>query len=127
MFPADPTFTAKPVTVTDAGGTAGTVIGPLKETRTPDAPVRITLPNDCAEVPLFKKVNSPVARVPGIDPVEVTVFDCAGDVAVMMRAATSRLFGSGVPVTAKIAKVFETTLLSGVIVTVAVIAVPGII
>jgi hypothetical protein len=76
MFPAAPTLTAKPVTVTDAGGTAGTEIGPLNVTGTPELPLRMTLPNDFAELEVFKKVNAPVARRPGIDPVEFTVFDC---------------------------------------------------
>ncbi len=100
MFPADPMLTAKPVTVADAGSTAGTVIVPLNETGSPERPRRITPLNDCAKLPALKKVNRPVARRPGIDPVEVTVFDCGGeDVAEIICADTSRMPGFGVPVT----------------------------
>ena len=75
MFPLAPTLTAKPVTVTDAGRTAGTEIGPLNETGTPEALRRITLAKDFVEEELFKNIKGPVARNPGIDPVEITVFD----------------------------------------------------
>jgi len=125
MLPAEPTLTAKPVTVREPG-IAETVIDPLNVTGTPEAPLRITLPNDFEELEVFKKFNVPVARVPGIDPLDVTVFDCVGEVAVSIRAFTSRLVGSGVPVTATIANVFETVWLFGVIVTTAVVDTTGI-
>jgi hypothetical protein len=94
-------LTAKPVIVSKPG-LAGTVIGPLKVTDTPDAPRRITLPNDLVDVVVFRKFNAPDARVPGIDPVEVTVFGCAEDVEVIIRADTWRMLGFGLPVTPKI-------------------------
>src|SRR5258708_31898759 len=102
MFPADPTFTAKPVTVTEEGGTAGTVTGPSNETGTPEAPVRTTLSKVLVELEVFRNVNAPVARSPGIDPVASAIFDYAGVVKVNIRAATSRLVASGLLVTALI-------------------------
>src|SRR5437660_9673975 len=101
MFPADPTFTAKPFTLI-VGGSNGTVIGPLKVTCTPEALVRITLEKDFADPEVLVNANVPVARVPGIEPLEVTVFDCAGDFALIIRADTSRVPGFGVLVTPKI-------------------------
>src|SRR5436309_15805643 len=98
MLPADPMLTAKPVIVSKPG-LARTVIGPLKVTDTPEAPRRMTLPNDLSDVVVFRKFNAPVARVPGIDPVDWAVFDCAWDVALMIRADTSRMLGFGLLVT----------------------------
>src|SRR6266496_3890590 len=65
MFPADPTLTAKPVTLT-VGGSKGTVIGPLKVTCTPEELVRITLEKVFEDPEVFVNANVPDARVPGI-------------------------------------------------------------
>src|SRR5213080_2033591 len=94
MFPADPTLTAKPVTLT-VGGSKGTVIGPLKVTFTPEELVRTTLEKVFEDPEVFVNANVPDARVPGINPVDGTVFDCAGDVALISRADTSRMLGFG--------------------------------
>src|SRR5436305_14847570 len=74
IFPADPTLIAKPGIIRNPA-LAKTVTGPLKETATPEAPRRTTLPNVLSEVVGFKNVNVPVALVPGIEPVDCTVFD----------------------------------------------------
>src|SRR5438874_11181153 len=100
MFPADPTLTAKPVTVRKPGK-ALTVSGPLKVTGTPEDPRRMILPKVFVD-PLFKNVNAPVARVPWIEPVDCTVFDWGGDVVLIIRADTSRIIGFGVLVTPRI-------------------------
>src|SRR5215472_8956282 len=99
-------------------GKGDTVIGPMKVTGTPEAPRRMMLPKVFVD-PLFKNVNTPVALVPGMEvPVAGTVLDPFTDVAVRERRATSCLFGSGAPATAEISKVFPSSKLFGVIVTV---------
>ena len=92
MFPLEPVFTAKPVTVTVFVG--GTMTGQLNVTGTPEVPLITVLGTEIVVlVPILTNCNIPVACVAAILPLDVTVLCPVTEVALSMRACTWRSAG----------------------------------